>query len=93
MAADVEPESLVLDRARDAADLAVLLEDERDDAPPRQHPRRRKSGGTGADDDGLFTLLVRHARLSRPPIVGIVSQSGFHAGTPPVILDDVRDTR
>ncbi len=66
MPADVEAEALVLDRARDAADLDVLFEDERADAAPREHPGRREASGAGAGDDGRFLFLVRHALLSVP---------------------------
>ena len=64
--ADIEAEALVLDRAREAADLDVLLEDERADTAPREHPGRREASGAGAGDDGRFLFLVRHALLSVP---------------------------
>ena len=66
VAADVEAEALVFDRAGEAADLVVLFEDERADAAPREHPGRREAGGAGAGDDGLFSFLVRHALQFRP---------------------------
>ena len=66
MPADIEAEALVLDRPRKAADLDVLLEDERADAATGKHPGRREASRAGAGDDGWFVFLVRHALLSVP---------------------------
>ncbi len=60
MATDIETEAVVLDRARDPADLLILFDD--GDVGPfsNEDVRRRQAGRSGANDDSAWAYRVRH---------------------------------